>query len=273
MSAILSGDNIGNAILIAIKRGMILVVTSGLITNAIYIYGIGFYQGYISRLGFDYTLFSIEWSDAILWTYKASQDVGLESINLLNLFGVKIYVIGGVLSYIIIRVWIALSPLEKNKKQVDKYEMKRWLVRIRNRWPRVFSIIKFIAIKESALFAFFASYFFIFFMCLLVLFVIVWVYFPYFGSLHGERVAEQREKYFERHLCVSKNDYWSQCVSVDDKENNAVVYGRLLFKKEKLLGIMTTNGPVTITQPENISFNTLKNSCYMNQECMDKITD
>lgn len=40
------------------------------------------YQGYIQRIGFEYTLFPISWDDDFLWTYAASRIRGKNMILL-----------------------------------------------------------------------------------------------------------------------------------------------------------------------------------------------
>ena len=40
-----------------LKKLLLIVIGSGLVTNALYIYGLAFYQGHIARVGFEYAFF------------------------------------------------------------------------------------------------------------------------------------------------------------------------------------------------------------------------
>lgn len=65
-----------------LKKLLLVIIGSGLLTNALYILGLAYYEGYIVGLGFDYNLFPIDWNDALLWTYAASRELGISTIIL-----------------------------------------------------------------------------------------------------------------------------------------------------------------------------------------------
>ena len=58
------------------KKIMLLVMSSSVVTSALSVHGLAYYQGYITAMGFPTALFPLEWNDAFMWTYHASRELG-----------------------------------------------------------------------------------------------------------------------------------------------------------------------------------------------------
>ena len=271
----MNSSTLENSFLKIFKRLILITIGSGLISNALYIYGLGYYEGFIKRLGFQYELFPIQWNEALLWTYAASRELGLKTIyELDNVTGlVIITLVFGI--YIIARLWMEISNIEtkqknkSNKKINYKIAKKIYYFREKHIWLFRFIYIplRWVLLKEQSFIAFMASYFFIVFIVFIPIFIIIWVYFPLIGLSHGENVASKRLDYYENNLCGGDNDYWSTCLSVIPDENlvsNKEITGRLLFKNNNLLGILTDLGPVTVTMPKIFFHKRAINSCFKN---------
>lgn len=259
-----------------LKRLMLVAIGSGLLGNSLYIYGLGYYQGYIESLGFEYNLFPVEWSDTLLWTYAASRELGVSSIGLISKFTSPALLILLASFYLIARIWMQLSKVQpsgkvhsvRNKinfklaKKIFFFKKKHiWAYRI------IYLPFRWLLIKEQSFIAFAASYFFMFFLIFIPIFIITWIYFPLFGVNHGKLVAEKRLKHYETYLCGDSDEYWSQCMKIDASEiknhgDIADPIGRVLFKNGNLVAVLTKNGPITLSMPKVHYFKTEVNPCY-----------
>ncbi len=270
----MESDNLENAFLKILKRIMLLAIGSGLLGNALYIYGLGYYQGYVESLGFEYNLFPIEWKDTLLWTYAASRELGVSSIELMNKFTSSALLILLLSIYLIARIWMQLSKIQpengkisgkinfKLAKKIHKFRFKHiWIYRF------LYVPFKWLLLKEQSFIAFAASYFFMVFLIFIPLFIIIWIYFPLFGVNHGELVAQKRLKYYETYLCGDSGDYWSQCLEINvselkNYEGLISPVGRVLFKNGSLIAILTKEGPITLSMPKNYYHKPNKNPYY-----------
>ena len=265
-----------------LKRLMLLAIGSGLLGNALYIYGLGYYQGYVEALGFEYNLFPIEWKDTLLWTYAASRELGVSSIELMNKFTSSALLILLLSVYLIARIWMQLSKIQPDDGQGKisgkvnfKLAKRIHKLRLKHIWVYRFFYVpfKWLLLKEQSFIAFTASYFFMVFLIFIPLFIIIWIYFPLFGVNHGELVAQKRLEYYEIYLCGNADDYWSQCLEINVSElknyeglTNPI--GRVLFKNGSLVAILTKEGPITLSMPKNYYYKPDKNPCY-NNVCID----
>lgn len=290
--------------LIILKRIALLALGSGLIGNAIYIYGLGYYEGFISRLGFDYTLFPIQWSDTRMWAYQGSRELGVSSIEIIVQLPWWALLLLMFAVYMLVLLWMASSNLTKPKKSVEEIRHenaktnekvnKAWhsfkntiptLIRVKlnNLKNQLFKlknniIIKgliglfrwFIVTKQSFV-AFLASYFFLIFLFMLPFFAAIWAYFPMLGWEHGASIAKRRLTEYEKYLCGSKNDYWSQCFTIklpsSDKEKKPnIVEGRLMLRNGDYIGLLSKKGsiihPIVMTLPKPYYFENIKNPCF-----------
>lgn len=261
-----------------LKRVMLLAIGSGLLGNALYIYGLGYYQGYVETLGFEYNLFPIEWTDTLLWTYAASMDLGVSSLELINKFTTSALLILLLCIYLIARMWMAVSNYQtKNAKGKPKINRKINFrlakkihkFRLTHIWLyRLFYVpLRWLLLKEQSFFAFAASYFFIVFLISIPLFIIIWIYFPLFGINHGQLVAQKKLKYYETYLCGDSGDYWSQCLEFNVSELKSYEglinpEGRVLFRNKSLIAILTKEGPITLSMPKHYYYKPDKNPCY-----------
>ncbi|MBF4236949.1 hypothetical protein EAY82_20770, partial [Vibrio anguillarum] len=75
------------------KRVLLIFAGSGLLTNAMYVYGLGYYQGYVEAFGFEYAFFAIDWANAIVWTYYASRELGVNLIIVMGTYPHAVLVI------------------------------------------------------------------------------------------------------------------------------------------------------------------------------------
>ncbi len=68
-----------------LKLIFIGVSGTGLITNAIYIFGLGYYEGYLKGIGFLFDLFPISTTNgAFMWAYHASRHLAIDIINFIS---------------------------------------------------------------------------------------------------------------------------------------------------------------------------------------------
>ena len=263
-----------NGFLRILKRLMLVAIGSGLITNALYIYGLAYYEGYLDRIGFEYDLFPISWDNAVIWTYHASRELGVSSIVTLSDFTVELMFIILFSFYFIARVWMELSSNNKLTKVKNKpvkntsYKLSKKIYHLKTNQPwayySIYLPIKWVLVTEKSFIAFAASYFFMVFLFFIPVFIIIWVYFPMLGVNHGKNVAIKHLEYYKESLCGGKDDYWSECIEVNTehikiKNKLKVVKGSLMFRSGDLLGILTETGPITITIPKPYYYRTEKN--------------
>ena len=269
-------SNLENLYFKLLKRIMLLVLGSGLLTNALYIYGLGYYEGFIERLGFEFYLFPIDWDEAILWTYTASRDFGENSIIVLGKTSPYIFLSLLPAFYFLVRVWMHISkPKHGGPKSKEKLPFKFKFARKAHRLKKnklfvyrfIFTPINWLLLKEQSFFAFFASYFFMIFLLFIPIFIIVWVLFPVFGFNHGESVAEKRWEWYQESLCGDESSYWSRCIKfnvdhLSKYEVSGSVSGRVVIKKDRLVGVITESGPMVLSMPADFFYNTERNPCF-----------
>ena len=65
-----------------VRKMIVLLVGSGIFLNASYIYGWGFYTGYLEQFGFEYSFFPIEWNKSNFWAYYASRALGISIFDI-----------------------------------------------------------------------------------------------------------------------------------------------------------------------------------------------
>ncbi|MEE9339044.1 MAG: hypothetical protein V3U87_13275 [Methylococcaceae bacterium] len=261
-----------------LKRVMLFAMGSGLLTNALYIYGIAYYQGYIERLGFEYTFFPIDWDEALIWTYIASQELGVSTIDFWPvIFEKGVLVLLGAF-YVLARVWMSLSNQNDSissdpSHRVRSFKCAKKVIYLRKQFPRIYSVIyvpiKWLLITEQSLIAFVASYFFMLVLLFIPIFIFIWVFFPLVGLNHGQNTADKRLGEYEKFLCGSAEKYWSECITVPvlnsgNNKKNQETEGRLIVKNKDLIGILTKDAPVTTSMPKIYYHKTEKNPCYDN---------
>lgn len=243
-----------------LKKLLLVVIGSGLITNALYIYGLSYYQGYINNLGFDYNFFPVEWKDALLWTYFASRELGASTVSFWTKITGPVVLLILVVSYFIARMWMAISASEQKRgvRRKKNITFARYLVRVRKNNPRFFGItyppIRWLLIMEQSVWAFLASYFVLIVLFFIPLFIAIWVYFPLIGIKHGENIGTSQYELYQSSLCSRDGGYWIKCVELSTahlNDNNLpdVVYGKVIARSGMLIGLLTKDGPVTMTMP------------------------
>lgn len=148
------------------KKILLVVIGSGLISNALYIYGLSYYEGYLESLGFEYRFFPIKWEEALLWTYSASRELGASTVTFWTKITGQMMLLILVIVYFVARIWMAINDQEGriNKKPNIKFTLARLMVRWRRACPVPFKMlyppIKWLLIMEQSVWAFLASYFF-----------------------------------------------------------------------------------------------------------------
>ena len=256
-----------------LKKILLIVIGSGLLTNALYIYGLAYYEGYLTSLGFEYSFFPLKWEETLLWTYFASREFGASTVIFWTQLTSPIWLLIIVSSYFIARLWMAISakePPSKNNIRKDKFIVKI-LVQWRKKTPRLFKSIypslKWLLIMEQSVWAFLASYFVLIVILSMPLFIFIWVYFPLIGIHHGELTGLKRFEEYQANLCGGEDKYWKRCVELTtehlkNEKLPPTIYGRVVIKHDSLIGLITTNVPVTITMPPQYFQQTRKNSNY-----------
>lgn len=253
------------------KKILVLVLGSGLLVNALYLFGISYYEGLIKSLGFELLMFPIEWSDGRLWTYIASREIGISTVSVwVELTGPYILLLMAV-CYITIRVWLKAKKRAEIKKGIPTGRRRKFLqaiARKKKKYPAYLAIFLWFFRTEEAFWAFIAAYSILIVVFFIPLFLIVWSFYPSFGLTYGEKVGERIRNRFDKELCGKSNEYWSSCFSfptkhINQKELPDQVSGRIVFKNDKVIGVYTKNGPVTMTLPDNFYQVTQKNTCYL----------
>ena len=149
-----------------LKKLLLIVIGSGLVTNALYIYGLAFYQGHIARMGFEYAFFPIDWEDSLFWTYLASRELGMSTVNIWTKMGLP-GILGFMFAiYMTARIWMAINANDATQSRVQKKKslaFSRFLVKIRKWYPKrfkaLFPVLRWLFNTEQSLWAFVASYF------------------------------------------------------------------------------------------------------------------
>ena len=276
-------NSLDNTLQQILKKLLLVVIGSGLISNALYIYGLSYYQGYIERLGFEYTFFPVGWDETLLWTYFASRELGASTVNLWTKLTGPILIVLMLVVYILARIWMAINEQDTTKKIKNtrsNYWFSHFLVKCRKLHRPTFNILypplRWLLIQEQSLWAFVASYFFLIVLIFIPFFIFIWVYFPMFGVTHGEYIGTKRLERYQKALCGDTDDYWRKCVEIDtshlkNKRLPGMIEGRLIAKNGNLIGILTMTGPVTMTMSILHFHKTEKNPCF-GKECksMDK---
>lgn len=256
-----------------LKKVLLVIIGSGLITNALYIYGLAYYEGYLENLGFEYNFFPVKWEDTLLWTYFASRELGASTVGFWAKITGPVLLLILVVSYFIARLWMAINSSESNKnKRVNRNTLlARTLVKCRKSHPKIFKVVyppvRWLLIMEQSVWAFLASYFVLIILFFIPLFIFIWVYFPLIGLKHGQNIGTKRFELYQRHLCADEDDYWIKCVklSTGHLKGNGLpdtVYGRVIAKNGLLVGLITPDGPITMTMPPLFYQKTKKNPCY-----------
>ncbi|MBH0043319.1 hypothetical protein [Pseudoalteromonas sp. SWXJZ10B] len=253
-----------DSLLRVLKKLLLVIIGSGLLSNALYIHGLAYYEGYINRLGFEYDFFPLPSTEVLFWTYYASRELGASSIEVITNFKLQILLILFGSVYLLSRIWVETSKKKVNNqlkarkknniklfKKIYHYKVKHKLI-----FYSVYIPIRWLILKEQSLIAFFASYFFLVFLLFLPIFLFIWVYFPMIGFEHGKSVAESRIEHYKSNLCGDKNDYWSECLTFKMQHLKSYgspkhVVGRLMLKNGSLVGVFTKEGPVTFTLPND----------------------
>ena len=244
-----------------LRKFWLIVIGSSLVSNSLYIYGLSYYQGYITGLGFEYNLFPIEWSDTLIWTYFASRELGASTINVwVTLTQIDILMIL-LTVYIVTRLWIAIDGRRKKPNEkpmgIILSTIICYLKKLKERYPKSFKYsyppIQWLLIKEQSFWAFTASYFFFIGLVFTPVFIFIWVYFPMVGINHGELISKGVLSKFDTSLCNDSKKYWNQCIVLPTNNINLSkidnpITGRLIIKNGNLLGLITENGPLDSTR-------------------------
>lgn len=256
-----------------LKKILLVVISSGLITNALYIYGLSYYEGYIGNMGFEYDFFPIKWDETLLWTYVASRDLGASTVSFWTKLTGPVMLLILVVSYFVARIWMAINAqgLTSNRRVKRNFFLARFIVRLRANHPKAFRIIyppvRWFLIMEQSIWAFLASYFVLIVLFFIPLLIFIWVYFPLIGLSHGEKVGVRQFEIYKKELCGRKNEYWNKCLKfstshLKDKDLPETIYGRVIVKNGLLVGLITPDGPVTMTMPAVFYQKSEKNKCY-----------
>jgi len=260
-----------------LKKLLLVIIGSGLLSNAFYILGLAYYEGYIEGMGFNYNLFPIDWNDTLLWTYSASRELGVSTINIwTTLTGPAILVIL-ITVYALARIWMSLSESSKNEKPKEPRKTRRLfkiLIASRRAHPKTFKVLypplkwlHILLITEQSLWAFVASYFFLIVIFFLPILIFIWVYFPMLGVNFGRDVANKRLAEYKITLCGNRTNYWNKCIKlpteqIKDATLPKIIEGRLILKNDELIGVLTATGPITISMPSTYYHQTTENACY-----------
>ncbi|MGE8047140.1 hypothetical protein ACQKPT_02375 [Pseudomonas monteilii] len=252
------------------KKILVVVLGSGVLVNALYLFGISYYEGFIKALGFEVLMFPIEWNDGRLWTYIASREIGLSTVSIwFELAGPYIPLLM-VVCYVTTRIWIKArkrATIKKGNPTGRPRKFIKLIANLKKKYPAFFAIILWFVRGEDAFWAFVAAYSIMIFILFIPFFIITWSFYPSFGLAYGEKVGEKIRKRYDAQLCGGSGEYWSSCLTfptkhIDQKELPKQVSGRLVFRKDKVIGVYTKNGPVTMTLAEDFYQATNKNSCY-----------
>lgn len=256
-----------------LKKILLVLIGSGLITNALYIYGLAYYEGYIENLGFEYNFFPVKWEDTLLWTYFASRELGASTVGFWTKITGSVLLLVVVVSYFIARLWMAINSSDSNKRKRNNKStsLARFLVKRRKSYPKFFKVayppLRWFLVMEQSIWAFLASYFVLIIIFFIPLLIFIWVYFPLIGLKHGENIGTKQFELYQNDLCAEKDDYWIKCVRLSTdhlmgKDLPGTVYGRVVVKNGSLVGLITPDGPITMTIPPLFFQKTKKNECY-----------
>lgn len=259
-----------------LKKLLLVVIGSGLITNTLYIYGLAYYEGYIESLGFEYNLFPVKWEETLIWAYFASREIGASTVSFWAKITGPVILLIFVVIYFVARMWMSISDHDprRNRRRNKSTFVARILVRVRGRYPKAFGVayppVRWFLVMEQSVWAFFASYFALIALLFVPLFIFIWVYFPLIGLRHGEGIGIKRFELYQEELCGGERDYWNKCLTMStehlkDKGLPNTVYGRILAKNGTLIGLITEEGPVIMTMPPLFYQNTIKNECYKSE--------
>lgn len=261
------------------QRFAIFILGTGLFGNAVYIFGLSFYQGYLDGLGFDYEFFPIEWDDVLIWAYLGSAWLGFEILLALADYSRTILLL--VIIFFMAFFFIAAKFFMyldrptfkiKRKSNISKERFTE-LKKIKRKRPIFYKVFYLFFLRmffsKRSVYAYASSYFALIIIYLLIFFLVIWIFWPSFGDNYGQVVAEKERKRYEENLCFNKTGYWSKCIVVSAnyiKTNDEEVKGRLIVRDKNLLGIYTKNGAVTVALPKNYYFNNSKNPCYQKKK-------
>ncbi|WP_201349108.1 hypothetical protein [Neptunomonas japonica] len=223
-----------------------IILATGVLTNAIYIFGQGYSRGFVSGLGFDYILFTTSWDEAPFWAYEASRMMGLYVVQIFLDVGWILYLYISLSVLLVIITFRVISTyLSKTNKSFDKDKIRNSIN------PEVgFFILSFSYSYLVTVAVFFVP-----------IIVSVWVLFPYFAEKYGASVAFDRYSQYEKSLCDTKYG-WSGCIHIDSKyfpdyTGQDKILGRVVLKNDQYWGVLTENGPMTISAPDSIFYESI----------------
>lgn len=210
-----------------LKPSLVVLFSSGFVLNAIFVAGLLYYQGYLRHMGFDYEMFPIARYDAFFWAYAASIYSGAKAITFWSSYFLALVPAVFITVFLVLRFWkICFSTTEKEGKKDST--------------PR--PLAQNIVYSLTGVQVFLTG----------ILLIAVWTLFPLSALWLGESGARAVLSDKEGSLCTYKNSQWDSCIEFEvDGES---IRGELLFKNGDLLGILTEDGPVTMSMPDTIFY-------------------
>jgi hypothetical protein len=227
-----------------------IVLSTGVLANAVYVFGQGYSRGYISALGFDYSLFPTSWEEAPFWAYQASRMIGIHFVEYFISEGwvIYLYVAIGFIFIIYFLKFISVC-LNKIKKYLTESNLK-------DSFPSDFHpAVKFFMFSFSLSYIATVAVFFI------PIVLSVWVLFPYGAEKVGAFMSMKAYSSSDVNLCSTEYD-WSGCLYIDAEnfpgyKEKEKVLGKVIIKNDKYWGVLTENGPMTISAPDSIFYESI----------------
>jgi hypothetical protein len=258
-----------------------ITISGSIFLIVLYALGVFFHIGYIKGMGFNSSFFPLgSWDNAIIWAYVATIHFIIDVSKIL------MHVNPGLTILISL---IILSPLVKlyfwwlSKRKYIEARLHFWWLSRKERYPL---IRRFFEAKiEKSLRAVEISNFFLVIVATIIIFaLIIFALIPIKIIEYGKLVAIEQVKSFsesENKLCENSNEFWNQCITVSTshlKEDNlpAKIEGLLVTKSETMLGILTKDGPITMSMPKYIYYKSIKNKHFLvlkEQEVLMKYPD
>lgn len=128
---------------------------TGLITNAIYIFGLGYYEGYLKGMGFLFDLFPISTTNsAFMWTYHASRHLAVDIINFITeKTSLKIPFYTCIVIFFAIWIILGINSTEKKIHVLENYFFYKIIMyfqrNIKNIWLTIVLYFKLATIQKD----------------------------------------------------------------------------------------------------------------------------
>ncbi len=239
----------------------------------LYILGFSFYLGYIKGMGLKPSFFPLSgWDNAIIWAYVACVYLIIDVSKILEQFNPILFF---PISLIILSILVSLYFWWSSQREYISARLHFWFLSKKERYPFIGKLSNS-KVRKSVRVVEISNNYFLGIPFTILFIISIFILIPLKTIKYGKSIGiEQAQQLLEsENLCKDSGEFWNPCITVPTShlkgENlQAKIEGRLIATSETMLGIFTTDGPITMSMPEYIYYKSVENECFDNG-CKDK---